>query len=61
MPKLSQYELTVIAENLEREQALSERCKLYAASCEDPQLQIQFSQLAARHMNHYGLLLEQLE
>lgn len=33
MPKLTQYELTVIAENLEREQALSERCKLYAASC----------------------------
>lgn len=57
---LTAKELSAIEDQLNFEQILIKKYKLYANTCTDQQLKIKCEQIAAQHQNHYNTLLNQL-
>ena len=60
MANLTTKELSLLEEQLSREQNLIKKYKLYALQCGDPQLRTRCEQAAGQHQNHYNTLLNQL-
>ena len=57
---LSAKELSAIEAQLENEQLLVQKYKLFASSCADPQLRAECEQVAAQHQEHFSQLFQQL-
>ena len=57
---LTSKELSAIEDQLNMEQVLIKKYKLYAQACTDQQLKTKWEQIAAQHQNHYTTLLNQL-
>lgn len=57
---LTSKELSAIEDQLNMEQVLIKKYKLYASACTDQQLKTKCEQIAALHQNHYSTLLNQL-
>lgn len=57
---LTVKELSAIEDQLNFEQILIEKYKLYAKACKDQQLKTKCEQIAAQHQGHYATLLSQL-
>lgn len=57
---LTAKELSAIEDQLNFEQILVKKYKLYAGTCTDQQLKTKCEQIAAQHQNHYSTLLQQL-
>ena len=60
MPGLSSKELTAIEDQLNMEQNLVQKFKMYAQTSTDPQIKDKCEQIAGKHQNHYNCLLNQL-
>lgn len=60
MPNLTEKELTALEEQLNAEQVLSLKYKMYASQVSDPQIKSKCDQMSAQHQNHYNLLLGSL-
>lgn len=60
MPNITTKELTAIEDQLNSEQTLVKKYKMYAQQCTDPQLKTKCEQAAARHQQHFSCLLKQL-
>ena len=60
MANLTEKELSMLEDELEREENLSRKCSRYAGMCEDPQLKTRCETLAEAHRNHYHSLLGNL-
>lgn len=57
---LTSKELSAIEDQLNMEQVLIKKYKLYANACADQQLKAKCEQIAAQHQNHYATLLNEL-
>ena len=57
---LTAKELSAIEDQLNLEQILVKKYRLYAGTCADQQLKIKCEQIAAQHQDHYRSLLAQL-
>ena len=57
---LTSKELSAIEDQLNMEQVLVKKYKLYANACTDQQLKTKCEQIAAQHQNHYTTLLNEL-
>jgi hypothetical protein len=60
MPNLTSKELMAIEEQLNLEQTVIKKFKLYSSACTDPQLKQKCEQISAMHQAHYNKLLNQL-
>ena len=60
MSDLTEKELGMLEDELEREQNLTRKCRRYAEMCEDPQLKTRCRQLAEQHQDHFNSLLGNL-
>ena len=60
MANLSDKELTAINEQLQAEQLLIKKFKLYSQVATDPQIRTKCEQIAARHQGHFDKLFGQL-
>lgn len=54
---LTGKELSFLEEQLEQEQLLIQKFKMYSKGCTDPQLKQKYEQIAARHLDHFTRLL----
>ncbi len=57
---LTTKELSSLEEQLEQEQLLVKKFKMYSEGCTDPQLKQKCEQIAARHQDHYTRLLNHI-
>ncbi len=60
MANLTSKELTAIEDQLNIEQNVVKKYKMYAQQAVDPQLKNTCEQIAAKHQNHYTRLMNQL-
>lgn len=60
MASLTSKELSAIEDQLNLEQVLVKKFKMYAQNASDPQLKTQCEQIAAKHQIHYTRLLQEL-
>lgn len=57
LPNLSTKELSAISDQLNTEQTLIKKYKLYASQSTDVQIKNKCQEIAAKHQNHYERLL----
>ena len=60
MADLTSKELTALEDQLNAEQNMIKKYKLYAGSTNDPQIKTRCEQIAAKHQNHFTRLMNQL-
>lgn len=60
MANLTTKELAAVEDQMNLEQNLVKKYKLYAQQSTDPQLKTKCEQIAAKHQNHFTRLLNQL-
>ena len=60
MADLTSKELTALEDQLNAEQNMIKKYKLYDGSTNDPQIKTRCEQIAAKHQNHFTRLMNQL-
>lgn len=60
MANLTSKELSAIEDQLNHEQIMVKKFKMYSQACTDPQLKQKCEQISAAHQAHFNKLLSQL-